>query len=70
MLPKPLPLLPNEEVTITAKIKGRLCCCGTEENSSVKVDDIVVTFKDGPSHSQKEFIQLRGQLYKVFLSEL
>ena len=69
MLPKPIPLLPDEEIPIVATIiKRRISCCGVNENSSVKVHDIVVTFKDGPSHLKKGFIQ--GQFYKVFLSEL
>ena len=68
MLSKPIPLLPGEEIPIVATIKGRIYGCGVNENSSVKVHDIVVTFKDGPSHLKKGFIQ--GQFYKVFLSEL
>ena len=68
MLPKPIPLFPNEEITIVATIEGRKTSCSANKKSSVKVDDIVVTFKDGPSYLKKGFIQ--DQLYKVFLSEL
>ena len=60
MLSKPI-LLPDEETTIIAIIKGRLSHWGMNDKSSVKVADILVTFKDGTP---------QGQFYKVFLSEL
>ena len=68
MLSKPIPLPPDEEITIVATIEGRICDWGVDEKSSVKVDDILVTFKNGSSHSQRGMTQ--NQFYKVFLSEL
>ena len=46
MFPNPIPPLPNEEITITATIKGPSSYGGANGKSSVKIDDIVVTFKD------------------------
>ena len=49
MLPNPIPLLPNEEITIIATITGPNSYWGTRGKSSVTIDDIVVTFKDARS---------------------
>ena len=68
MLAKPIAFLPDEEVTITATIKGPTSCWGTRGKSSVKVDDIVVTFRDTILSLRKDMT--RGQFYKAFLSEL
>jgi hypothetical protein len=71
MLPKPISLLPNEEFTIIATIKGPRSHRGTNGDSSVKVDDIVVTFKDAPSgFSPNGTRTLNGQFYKLFLSSV
>ncbi|CAB3993420.1 BTB POZ domain-containing 6-like [Paramuricea clavata] len=71
MLPNPIPLLPNEEITIIATITGPYSHCGNSGKSSVKIDDIVVTFKDAPPGlSGNETSKNRGQFYKIFLSEL
>ena len=46
MLSNPIPLLPNKEFRITATIRGpTFSCSGENGKTSVKVDDIVVTFK-------------------------
>ena len=68
MLSKPIPLLPNEEITIIATIKGPNSYWGREGKSSVKIHDTVVTFKDPPSGYKTS--RYAGQFYKVFLSEL
>ena len=69
MLSKPISLLPNEEITIVATIKGQSSYYGREGKSSVKINDIVVTFKDAPSGSSGNGTnKTRGQFYKFFLS--
>ena len=68
MLSKPIPLLPNEEITIIATIKGPDSYWGKKGKSSVKIDDTVVTFKDPPSGYQ--ISRYAGQFYKVILSKL
>ena len=68
MLSKPIPLLPNEEITIIATIKGPNSYWGTKGKSSVKIDDTVVTFTDPPSGYQTS--RFGGQFYKVILSKL
>ena len=73
MLSKPISLLPNEEITVIATIKGRFPYWGGSKKSSVKVDNIVVTFKDAPSGLSSNGIltdKTKGQFYKVFLSKL
>jgi hypothetical protein len=71
MLPNPIPLLPNEEITIIATITGPHSYSGTSGKSSVKIDDIVVTFKDALSGlSTNGTNTTRGQFFKIFLSEL
>ena len=71
MLPNPLPLQPNEEITIIATITGPNSYYGTSGKSSVKIDDIVVTFKDALSGlSTNGTNTTRGQFFKIFLSEL
>jgi hypothetical protein len=71
MLPNPIPLLPNEQITIIATITGPNSYYGTRGKSSVKIDDIVVTFKDALSRlSSNNTNKTQGQFYKIFLSEL
>ena len=71
MLPSPLPLLANQDYTITATITGRTSYRGTGGKSSVTIDDIVVTFKDAPEGlSPNGTDQTKGQFYKIFLSEM
>ena len=72
MLPNPIPLLPNEEITIIATITGSYSYSGTSGKSSVKIDDIVVNFKDALSTSLRtnNTDKTQGQFYKIFLSEL
>jgi BTB/POZ domain-containing protein 1/2 len=71
MLPNPIPLLPNEEITIIATITGPNSYWGTRGKSSVTIDDIVVTFKDARSGlSSNGTNKTLGQFYKIFLSEL
>ncbi|CAB4021429.1 BTB POZ domain-containing 6-like [Paramuricea clavata] len=71
MLPKPISLLPNEEFTIIAAIKGPNSHSGTNGKTTVKVDDIVVTFKDAPSGlSPNGTSTISGQFYKLFLSSV
>ena len=67
MLPNPIPLLPNEENTIIATIKGPPSYIGNSGKSSVKIDDIVVIFKYSSSSSNGTG-QNNGQFYKIFLS--
>ena len=68
MLRNPISLLPNEEITIIATIKGPNSYWGREGKSSVKIHDTVVTFKDPPSGYTTS--RYAGQFYKVILSEL
>ena len=68
MLSYPIPLLPNEEFTIIATIKGPYSCRGDNGKTSVKVDDIVVTFKTFDLSANKTD-NTRGQFFKIFLSE-
>ena len=71
MLPKPISLLPNEEITIIATIEGPKSYYSEEGKLSVKVHDIVITFKDAPSSLSKNGTKkIRGQFYKIFVSEL
>ena len=69
MLSKPISLLPCEEVTISATIKGPRSYFGKEGKLIVNVDDIVVTFKDVPFDNNGTN-KTQGQFYKIFLSEL
>ena len=69
MLSNPIPFLPNEEFTMIATIKGPPSCKGQNGKPSVKVDDIVVTFKSSDL-SSKGTDNTRGQFFKIFLSEL
>ena len=71
MLPNPIPLLPNEEITIIATITGPNSHRGTSGKSSVTIDDVVVTFKGALSGlSGNGTSKTGGQFYKIFLSEL
>ena len=71
MLLKPISLLPSEEITIIATIKGQNSYYGQKGKSSVKINDIVVTFTDAPSGSSENGTRKTdGQFYKFFLSEL
>ena len=68
MLRNPVSLLPNEENTIIATVKGPNSYWGKMGKSSVKIDDTVVMFKDPPPGYQTS--RYAGQFYKVFLSKL
>ena len=71
MLPNPIPLLPNQEITIIATITGPKSYYGNSVKSSVKIDDIVVTFKDAPTGlSSNTMGKTFGQFYKIFLFKL
>ena len=62
MLPKPIPLLPCQDITLTATIKGPASHRGWDGRPSVEVNDIVVTFKKATAGS--------GRIHKIFLSRL
>ena len=68
MLTNPTPLLPNEEFTIIATIKGENSCRGNNGKISVKVDNIVVTFKSSDL-SRNGTDNTVGQFLQIFLSE-
>ena len=68
MLSNPVPFRPNEEFTIIATIKGQSSCRGVNGKQSVKVDDIVVTFKKSDL-STNGTSNTHGQFFKIFLSE-
>jgi hypothetical protein len=71
MLPNPIPLLPNEEITIIATITGPVSRRGNSGKSSVTINDIVVTFKNEPTGlSTNSTDKTSGQFYKIFLSKL
>ncbi|CAB3989488.1 Hypothetical predicted protein [Paramuricea clavata] len=70
MLPKPISLLPREDVTIIATITGPESYKGINGKSSMKVDDIVVTFKNAPAFISSCTDEQCGQFYKIFLSKL
>ena len=71
MLPKPVSLLPDEEFSIIATINGQESYKGRNGISSVKVDDVVVTFKDPPSGLSTNCTKkVNGQFYKIYLSSL
>ena len=67
MLSNSIPLQPNEEFTIIATIKGLSSCKGKNGKQSVKVDDIIVTFKKCVSKNGTD--NTEGQFFKIFLSE-
>ena len=69
ILPKPISLLPDKEITINATIKALRYYYGEEGKSIVNVDDIVVTFEDSPV-SKNGTRKTRGQFHKFFISEL
>ena len=71
MLSQAISLLPEEDTTIIATIKGADSYYGQKGKSSVKVNNIAVTFKDAPSGlSGNSTSKTRGQFYEFFLSEL
>ena len=70
ILSKPISLLPNEEITIIATIKGPKSYYGKEAKTIVNVNDIFVTFEDASGLSSNGTSKTGGQFYKVFLSEL
>ena len=59
---------PNEEFTIIATIKGPNSYYGQNGKPSVKVDDVIVTFKKS-SVSKNGTDNTHGQFFKIFLSE-
>ena len=71
MLSKPISLLPDEEITIIATIKGPPSFFGVHGKSSVKVDDIVVTFKIAPYGTGINGTNMTlGQFYEFFFAEI
>ena len=71
MLSKPISLLPNENFRINALIEGPISKRGQNGKSSVKLDDIVVTFENAPSGLDSNGTnKTKGQFYKIFLSKL
>ena len=71
MLSKPISLLPNEDITIIGTIKGQNVRYGTKGKSSVKVNDIVVTFRNASSGLSSDHTdKTKGPFYKVYLSQL
>ena len=68
ILSKPIPLLPDEEITIIATIQGPNSYYGRVGKSTVKVNDIVLTIKGAPV-SKNEIGITEGQFYIFFLSE-
>ena len=70
ILSKPISLLPNEEITIIATIKGPKSYYGKGGKLIVNVSDIFVTFEDASGLSSNGTSKTGGQFYKVFLSEL
>ena len=70
MLPEPISLERNEN-NIIANIKGQPSYWGQNGKSSVKVNDIVVTFTDpGRDLSPNGTKRIHGQFHKIFLSNL
>ncbi|XP_028391920.1 BTB/POZ domain-containing protein 6-B-like [Dendronephthya gigantea] len=71
MLSKAMSLLPDEDVTIIATIKGPRSYFGTSGKSYVKSDEINVTYKKALSGGGTYGTSVnRGQFYKIFLSLL
>ena len=70
MLPKPVPIQPDEKFTIIATIRGPPSHSGQYGRPSAKVDDIVMTFNDARNLSTNTTYQHIGQFYKIFLSTL
>ena len=71
MLLQAISLLPSEGITKFATIKGTNSYWGEEGKLSVKVNDIVVTFKDAPSGLSENCTSKTGsQFYEFYLSEL
>ena len=68
MLSNSILLQPNEEFTIIATVKGPNSYYGQNGKESVKVDDIVVTFKNS-ALSSNGTTQGGGQFFTIFLSE-
>ena len=70
ILSKPIPLLPDEEITIIATIQGPNSYYGRVGKSTVKVNvDIVLTIKGAPV-SKNEIGITEGQFYIFFLKFL
>ncbi len=64
-------LLANENFRINALIEGPISKRGQNGKSSVKLDDIVVTFENAPSGLDSNGTnKTKGQFYKIFLSKL
>ena len=71
ILPNPISLPQDEEITVIATIKGPKSYYGLEGKLAVTIDDIVVNFKDAPSSLSKNSTnKTRGQFYQIFLSKL
>ena len=71
MLPTPISLRPNEDFTIMATIVGPESRRGVDGKLSVKIDDIVVNFKNAPLESKTNGTNYySGQFHKLFLSSV
>ena len=71
MLAEPIFLERDENFTIIATIKGQPSYWGQNGKSSVKVNDIVVTFTDTERDlSPNGTKTIHGQFHKIFLSNL
>ncbi|XP_028391941.1 BTB/POZ domain-containing protein 3-like [Dendronephthya gigantea] len=71
MLPQPISLQPDEEVTMTATIEGPESFKGSNGKLTVNVGDIVVRFHDTPSGSNHNHTsKTEGQFYKIFLLKM
>ncbi|XP_028391939.1 BTB/POZ domain-containing protein 6-like [Dendronephthya gigantea] len=71
MLPQPISLQPDEEVTMTATIEGPESFKGSNGKLTVNVGDIVVHFHDTPSGSNHNHTsKTEGQFYKIFLLKM
>ena len=68
MLSNPISLLPREEFTIIATIKGQSSCSGKNGKQSAEVGNIVVTFERSDL-SKNGTTNTGGQFFQIFLSE-
>ncbi len=67
MLNKPVPLKQNEDVTLSATIKGPDSCSGENGISSVDLEGVTMTFMDTPCATNKT-CKNRGQFHEIILS--
>ena len=70
MLPESISLQRDEEFTITATINGRPSGYGENGKLSMAINDITVPFKNATNATLHRTHKIRGQFYKIFLSNL